>query len=134
MNENLKDLRSCLENIVELIDSVYWYAEGFTLDDLESPVDREAYMARDSIVYTLGRIGETINQIYKHSPDFIKEHEDLQLMDAYGMRNIAFHSYAKIRIRYVWETIVNDLPVIRERFTSVLSSMDNDRDDSPAPR
>ena len=122
MKRDLNNLQTCLENIIEAIDNIQYYTEGMTHDDFASDDNR---MVRDAVVYNMSIIGETAHMVQKHHPEFAAAHAALHLEAAYRMRNIIFHSYAMVNAKYVWNTVVDDLPTMRESLAAALKTFEN---------
>ncbi|GHS89677.1 DUF86 domain-containing protein [Synergistales bacterium] len=48
------------------------------------------------------------------SDEFKANHADVPWQDIRGMRNIAAHHYGSFSIEFLWDTIENDIPYLRE--------------------
>jgi len=57
-------------------------------------------------------IGECLNRLSRdHQVHFLKIHNAHKII---GMRNIIAHGYDSIDYRIVWDSLVNDLPTLKE--------------------
>jgi uncharacterized protein with HEPN domain len=56
------------------------------------------------------QIGELTTHI---SEKFRDEYADIPWADIRGMRNIAVHHYGDFSIKYLWDTVNNDIPGLR---------------------
>jgi uncharacterized protein with HEPN domain len=63
------------------------------------------------------QIGELAGRL---SNEFSFAHSDIPWRSIKGMRNIAAHAYGNISIPDVWETVINDIPKLREYCTLIL--------------
>jgi uncharacterized protein with HEPN domain len=68
-------------------------------------------------------IGEAANKIQTVDPSFSEQHSDLRLDQAYRMRKALAHGYDSVNLVTVWNTIQNDLPVLRRQMTQILQFM-----------
>ncbi len=66
---------------------------------------------QDSIAMNLLQIGELVSKL---TEDFIKKTSDnISWRNIKGMRNLLAHDYGSANIEIVWQTIINDLPVLQ---------------------
>lgn len=103
-----------LQHILETIDNIRDYTAG---------MDLAAFMAdrktRDAVVRNLEVIGEACNNIVKHHPGFATTHTAVPWSFAYEMRNALSHGYFTVDRTIVWQTIQQDLPVLRAQIAQL---------------
>ena len=67
---------------------------------------------RDAVCMNIFQIGELANQL---SDDFKEKHDDVPWDQMYGIRNRLAHAYIKIDDSIVWDTVKNDIPILKEK-------------------
>ena len=68
-------------------------------------------------MFNLIILGEAANGL---SDEFIENHNDIPWNDVIGMRNIIVHGYDILQISVVWDTIVNDLPILEKQLRDLI--------------
>ena len=112
-------LRDYLVHIATAIEHIQEYTAALTKDDFF-----EDRLVQDAVIRNLEVIGEASHQLRTHHADFVAEHPDLPLGEAYEMRNALAHGYFVVDLNVVWETISHDLQPLRIRVIGLVSSED----------
>jgi len=50
---------------------------------------------------------------------------EIEWQQIVGMRNVFIHEYFGVDINLVWDIIVNDLPLLRQKITDILLIIDS---------
>lgn len=64
-------------------------------------------------------IGEACNNVAKNHPNFAEQHTAVPWGFAYEMRNALTHGYFNVDLEIVWQTIQNDLPLLKTQILSL---------------
>lgn len=75
----------------------------------------------DAVIRNFTVIGEAVRSVPEH---IVSAHAEIPWRDMGDMRNVIVHSYHKVDLKIVWDTIQNDLPGLVEPLAQLL------RDDS----
>lgn len=108
-----------------LSDLVSWggrterIVRGRTLDDFLA--DEVLQLAVSKCIET---IGEASRNIERHHPGFAERHPELEIVEAYRMRNRLAHGYATIDWRIVWDTATVYVPAMVARAREILAGLD----------
>lgn len=103
-----------LRKIVRHINSIMAYcADCPTRQAFESDP-----MRVEATVFNLMQIGELAKESL--GDDVKKEISTVPWQQIYGLRNRIVHGYSGINMQIVWDTIREDLPVLREEITAYL--------------
>jgi uncharacterized protein with HEPN domain len=103
----LLDILEASEAIQPFIEPVDQY--GFLNDELR----------QSGVLQKLTVIGETA----AHLPDDYKQcHPEIEWQDIIGFRNIAVHEYFAMMWQIVWETAMEDAPVLYARITEIVTT------------
>lgn len=99
--------------------------------DIQEAIERiEKYVVRgrvafeqDELIQTwvlhhLQLIGEAVRAL---SPELTQKHSEVAWSKIIGMRNILVHNYFSIDAGIVWAVIENDLPVLKQQISELLS-------------
>ena len=65
-------------------------------------------------------VGEACNSL---TPDLRESHSEIAWRPIKGFRNISIHEYFSVDFHVVWEIAKNDLPVLKQQFIEILSSL-----------
>lgn len=104
-----------LQHILEAIDNIQDYTAGMDLDAFMA--DRKT---RDAVIRNLEIIGEACNNVAKNHPVFATEHSEVPWGFAYEMRNALSHGYFTVDHAVVWQTIQNDLPLLKSQISALI--------------
>lgn len=104
-----------LEHIAQAIQRATKYVEGF-----DSVKFQETDWAQDAGVRNIEIIGEAASRIQQQEPEFVKAHPELPWGKMRGMRNRMIHNYFDINVDVVWNTIKEDLPILKEQIDGLL--------------
>ena len=119
-----------VEDILESVDLIERYVRGTTLEQFRD--DRKTV---DAVVRNFEIIGEAS----KYIPDDVKRsHPETDWTGILGLRNRIAHEYFGVSTAIVWQIVVGDLPLLRERMQALLADNRNmggtARDAAQAPR
>jgi uncharacterized protein with HEPN domain len=76
---------------------------------------------QDAVVRNIEIIGEAATKIHNVAPDFTTAHPDIPWAAMRAMRNIITHEYFSVNLQIVWDTVKNDLPMLLNKITPLLS-------------
>lgn len=117
--KNTLRLVEYLSHIVEAVERIQKY-----ISDLKR--EQEFYentLIQDAVIRNLEIIGEASNNVDKHFPQFVKDHNDVPFIYAYEMRNALAHGYFQVDLPIVWQTIQNDLPALANSVQSLIDQL-----------
>ena len=114
MREQSKD-KDRLQHILECIDNVFQFLDGKTFEDMTN--NRMCFHA---VVYNIMIIGEAANVLTK---EFRDESQDTTWRDIIDMRNVLVHGYYIASPKFVWDTYVNDLPILKQQVENYLNAL-----------
>ena len=111
-----KDPKMFLSNIQEAIESIFTFIQGFTYEDFVDDLKTN----QASI-----RLLEVIGEAIKNVPLEIREmNPEIAWQEFAGMRDKLIHQYFGVDLNIVWDTINNDLPVLKDDISRILQVMD----------
>ena len=111
MRERIND-KGQLRHILSSVNIILDNKDRFNLEKIES----------DPIVFfgfvkQLEIIGEAV---YMLSKEFRNQHKDVEWDVIEGMRHVLVHGYYQIRPTQLWNTIQQDIPVLKPQIESLL--------------
>ena len=77
-------------------------------------------MCFHAVVYNIMIIGEAANMLTKKFRD---ENQDTPWRDIIDMRNVLVHGYYIASPKFVWDTYVNDLPILKQQVENYLNAL-----------
>jgi uncharacterized protein with HEPN domain len=100
-----REWRLRVDDVVEAIARIERYVEGLTFEQFQA--DQKTV---DAVIRNLEVIGEAVGHLSAHRDSLSNE---IPWADIAGMRNVLIHAYFGVDLTIVWQTIVEDLPVLR---------------------
>ena len=106
----MKDDRVYISQILESITKIESFVSG---------LDREGFIAdiktQSAVIMQLTLIGEIAKKVSLKT----KETTSLPWKDIAGFRDQAIHNYFEIDLDVVWDTIITDLPILKEQLQKI---------------
>lgn len=107
-----KEPKIFLAHILESIEAIENYTKDLSKATfLKSPETQDAVMRRFEI------IGEAAKNI---PDDFQELHPEVFWYQMKGMRNKLIHEYFGIDLGLIWDTVQNDLPILKKQISGIL--------------
>lgn len=75
------------------------------------------WIEQDAMLRNFEIIGEASNHI---SSEIKEKHPDIEWDAMRGMRNFVIHEYFGVDLASVWNTAINDIPVLKNQITEIL--------------
>lgn len=64
-----------------------------------------------------------IGELAKHLPDeFLQAHPEIPWKAIKGMRNFFAHDYIGMKVEYIWQTVVEDIPELKKQLSMIQDS------------
>jgi uncharacterized protein with HEPN domain len=111
-------VREYLQHIVEAIDRACGYVAG--MDALA--FDRDT-RTQDAVMRALQIVGEAANKARLADPQLQGRSPEIPWDLMYGMRNRIIHDYFEVDLDVIWQTIKQDLPVLRAQIVQLLARL-----------
>ena len=119
MDKPGRSIQDLLGDLVSWGERIERIVRGKSLEDFL--VDEVFQLAVSKCVET---IGEVSRNVMRYHPGFADAHPELDIVEAYRMRNRLAHGYDTIDWRIVWDTATVYVPVLVSRARDVLSRPD----------
>ena len=110
MNDNRNKIH--LERVIEAIKTIKSHIAGYSFEDFSK--DKKTL---DSVLMQFLNIGELVNNL---SEDFREKHSDLLWHRPVGLRNEIAHGYFNIKPEIIWQTVKEDLPVLKKQIKKLI--------------
>lgn len=101
-----------LRHIVDAIELIEEYTRGMSENEFLSNS-----MAHDAVVRQVEIIGEAAGNI---SDEFQETHKELPWGKMIGIRNKIIHEYFNVNYAIVWDTVKDDLPILKKSVKKLL--------------
>ena len=115
MRERARD-KGRLQDIIEYADNVTMLIKGFDLEMLVT--DKRTYY---SVVKNIEVVGEAAYMLTKA---FKRTHTEVPWKVIQGMRHFLVYDYATIDDKELYNTAINDIPVLRQQVAQYLAETD----------
>jgi uncharacterized protein with HEPN domain len=106
-------------HIAQAIDKIQRYVAD--MDRAKFLTDEKT---QDAVYRNFEIIGEASRNISEAHPEFIKQHPEMALSDAYKQRNKIAHGYFEVDSDAIWNTTVEDLPVLKQQILDVMKELE----------
>jgi len=101
-----------LHHILDAIESIENYTKGMSENEFLSNS-----MAHDAVVRQIEIIGEAARNV---SDEFQNKHPNLPWTKMIGIRNKITHEYFNVNYAIVWDTVKDDLPLLKKSIKKIL--------------
>lgn len=108
------DWRAYLHDILDCIAKIERYVA-----DLEEADFVDDDLRSDAVIRNLEIIGEAARGLSKVNPEAA---EQIPWAQAWAMRNVLTHGYRGVDLGIVWDTIKEDLPVLKAAASKAIAS------------
>lgn len=115
MNSKERDLFR-LQHILECINKIITLTE--TMKDFETFENN--WVEQDAMIRNFEIIGEASNHISHETKD---KYPDVKWHQMRGMRNFMSHEYFGVRLLTIWDTAIDDIPILRTRVTNIITEL-----------
>lgn len=112
MREAIKD-RGRLEHMLTAIANVEEFTQGITLDDFVK--SKVLFFA---VVKNIEIVGEATYMLTK---EFKQSHQSIPWIVIEKMRHVLVHGYYTVSPEKVWDTVQEDLPILKEQIVALLN-------------
>jgi uncharacterized protein with HEPN domain len=110
-------VEDCLEHISQAIQRASEYVEGVGSVNAFRISQRD----QDAVIRNIEIIGEAGRQIQQHMPEFVTTHPELPWREMGDIRNRMIHNYFNINFNFVWSTVKDDLPKLKQQIDQLLT-------------
>lgn len=101
-----------LEKISEEILLIGQLIDGYDLDAF-----RADEKTKRSVCMTLINIGEMVKFL---SPELRSKNPSVPWRSMAALRDVTAHGYQTLRMEDIWDTIINDIPTVREQLKNIV--------------
>lgn len=108
-----KDPNIFLQNILESIKLIEKRMKDISQEGFANNIDLQ-----DMVIRRLEIIGEAVRNL---PIEFRKTHQEINWQDPADMRSVLIHNYLNVDTNIVWDTISEDLPVLKEKVKKLLA-------------
>ena len=112
MREAIKD-RGRLEHMLSAIDNVEEFTQDISLDDFVK--SKVLFFA---VVKNIEIVGEATYMLTK---EYKQSHQSVPWLVIEKMRHVLVHGYYTISPEKVWETVQEDIPLLKEQIKALLN-------------
>ena len=118
MNSSERDLFR-LQHILECVDKIITLTKS--MQDFN--IFENNWVGQDAMIRNFEIIGEASNHISDETKD---KYPDIKWHQLRGMRNFMSHEYFGVRLLTIWDTAINDIPLLKTQITVIITELQND--------
>ena len=108
-----------LSHIVEAADRIAEYLQGISKESFLKDI-----LHQDAVIRRIQIIGEAVRHL---SPALLIKMPGFPAKEAKGMRNVLVHDYEGVNVERIWDTAINDIPVLRQSVEKYLHAQRQSR-------
>jgi uncharacterized protein with HEPN domain len=79
------------------------------------------WIEQDAIIRNLEIIGEASVNV---SDGLKTQYPDISWKEIRGMRNFVTHQYFGVELSDIWDTVINDIPVLKEQILNIINDLE----------
>jgi len=113
-----KDDAVYLHHILAAIEKIETYSKSVSFHEFQ-----QRDLLQDGVIRQLEIIGEAARNL---SADFCVRYSEVPWSQIIGLRNRIAHAYFNVDLGIVWETVQEDLPILKERVKLILREMEDE--------
>jgi len=106
MREKIRD-KGRLKHILEAIEKAFEFTENVSFEEYKSNA-----LLRFAVVKSVEIVGEAS---YNLTKEFREQHSEIEWNKIIAMRHILVHGYYQIEDIFVWDTVKNYFPPLKEK-------------------
>jgi len=114
MSEKRRDYGLFIDDILEAIRKIEQYTEGDTFEGFS-----HNEMAVDAVIRNFEIIGEAARNI---SEEIKGKYPFVEWKEMIGFRNVLVHDYFGIDVESVWDTVQNNVPILKKHVLEMKSN------------
>lgn len=103
-----------LHHIIDSINLIFEYVENISFNDFVSN-----QMRIDAVIRNFEIMGEACTRL---SPEFKEKYSAIDFGPATSMRNRLIHGYDDVNLDYVWDTIKDNLQILKNEIEKILAN------------
>ncbi len=107
-----------LRHIIDAINIVEEYLHGVSENQFNN-----TRLLQDGVIRQIKIVGEAVRHI---SIDIRKTYPEIPWQDVAGMRDKLIHDYFGVDIEKVWDTVQEDLPILKQQVGGILKDFSQD--------
>ena len=112
-----------LKRLNDILSSAKRILLAIQNETAESFVNSSSMDVQDIVARRFTIIGEASAALLKKHPEFCKEHPEIPLHQARGMRNLLVHDYDGVDWEWVWDTCPKNIPTLIGTIKPFLADM-----------
>jgi uncharacterized protein with HEPN domain len=81
------------------------------------------WIEQDALIRNLEIIGEASVNV---SDDLKEKYSNVSWKEMRGMRNFVTHQYFGVELSDIWDTVINDIPVLKKQIQDIINDLGGD--------
>ncbi len=111
----MKEDEIYLQHILQAVERIEEYTTDFTSDIFFSN-----HLVQDAVIRQFEIIGEATKRL---SAGITENYVQIEWKDVAGIRDKLIHHYMGVDIEVLWDTIQQDIPILKEEIIKILSRL-----------
>ena len=118
MNKEDLTAKDFIGHMLEAAERVLQYTKGLSHEEFFANP-----LVQDAVIRNIEIIGEAANNLLETGPDIAASFPSIPFAQIYGMRNRVAHGYFSVSLPMVWDSVLVDIPELRQQIAKVLGEM-----------
>lgn len=115
MNSSERDVFR-LQHILECVDKIITLTKS--MQDFNTFENN--WVEQDAMIRNFEIIGEASNHISDETKD---KYSDIKWHQLRGMRNFMSHEYFGVRLLTIWDTAIDDIPILKTQIADIITEL-----------
>lgn len=101
-----------IKKMIDYIDKALRYTENCSFKQFSQNEEKV-----DATIFAISQVGELVKNVSKET---MEQYSNIEWIIVKNLRNKIVHDYEGIKLNFIWDIIINDLPQLKKELIDIL--------------
>ena len=101
-----------IKKMIDYIDKALRYTENCSFKQFSQNEEKV-----DATIFAISQVGEFVKNVSKET---MEQYSNIEWIIIKNLRNKIVHDYEGIKLNFIWDIIINDLPQLKKELIDIL--------------